>query len=349
MVLLLAIGAAWAGDDVVLPPGESRTAWIVPLDLAGLALAAPGHPPHPGAHVFVEVSPDGWTLRAEGNGAVRTARVARPTTPAEREEVAFLARGLLREIGSASARPPPAARPPPPPPPPPRRPPTRAPLPPPKAPGIEILPPLPPGPAPTPELPPVRAIPDPTPTPTAATTWAPVGLGVGTVWRSGLAPGVALFGEVQAANLGGSRTGWPVIVALAYHPARRLLDLDLNRRLARAETRVALGTPAVFGARAELALGTSYAMYRQQGEPIANRLVPLAGAYLVAAAGPGPWRVGLRAGATVDLLRIEIVTPEQTSAIGPWELSVGVVGLFGGRGDPFPGPSTLGGRRPEER
>jgi hypothetical protein len=83
-----------------LPQGEDAALWRVPFSLAGLEPAvASGE-----ARVHIEATASGWVLRASGaDGVTRTARVAAPQTAAEREEVAFLARGLLRAMEADAA------------------------------------------------------------------------------------------------------------------------------------------------------------------------------------------------------------------------------------------------------
>lgn len=116
---LLWARVAAAGEPVSLPEGQDPALWRVPFALAGLEVAQGSD-----ARIRIDQTASGWVLRARGpDGVVRTARVIVPDTPAEREEVAFLARGLLTTIQAqqtgAPGLPAPVKVPPPPPPPPP--------------------------------------------------------------------------------------------------------------------------------------------------------------------------------------------------------------------------------------
>ena len=115
---------AWLGGfaqailpAVVLPNHEDPDAWIVPLQLAELEVAD-GHSLD-GPHLIFEASGVRWTVRAEdGRGQERSVQVGAPRTPQDREDLAFLARGLLRELqrqGAPDTRPTPGMPPPPPP------------------------------------------------------------------------------------------------------------------------------------------------------------------------------------------------------------------------------------------
>jgi hypothetical protein len=117
---LLWLWSAWAGERVTLPEGEDAALWRVPFSLTGLeVVSASGGE----AKVHIDATASGWVLRATGaDGVVRTARIAAPQTAADREEVAFLARGLMRAIEADAAAVPgplPVKLPPPPLPPPP--------------------------------------------------------------------------------------------------------------------------------------------------------------------------------------------------------------------------------------
>lgn len=115
--LWVAPATSRAADLIVLPPGEAPAAWQGTLQLVGLSLGARDRAPGGEDRVIrVERTDAGWMLRAQNAaGTVRTARIAAPSTPSDREEVAFLAAALVRDLGVGSARPPPVIRLPPPP------------------------------------------------------------------------------------------------------------------------------------------------------------------------------------------------------------------------------------------
>ncbi|MEQ1503994.1 MAG: hypothetical protein ABMB14_17260, partial [Myxococcota bacterium] len=98
--LLAVARPSFAADRVELPPSEAPERWATALSLAGLELVSAqsgGRPTADGAWIRVEITSAGWALRAEtADGAVRTARIAVPTTPSDREDVAYLARGLVQ-------------------------------------------------------------------------------------------------------------------------------------------------------------------------------------------------------------------------------------------------------------
>ncbi len=118
-VLLFAavLATSARAQDVQLPRGEDAADWAPALDLAGLRIATTGAP-------AVTLTPAGtqWVVEVVDHvGRVRTAHVVAPRTPAEREEVALVAAGLVRPVRAGSAPPPPPFTLPTPPPPPPSR------------------------------------------------------------------------------------------------------------------------------------------------------------------------------------------------------------------------------------
>jgi len=94
VVIALGIAApAWADPAIRLPEGEEPAAWVGALRLAGLLSGGDDAP------LRVEVVGDTWRIVAVGrDGRERRVVVDEPTDEADRESVAFLARGLLREI-----------------------------------------------------------------------------------------------------------------------------------------------------------------------------------------------------------------------------------------------------------
>ena len=100
-LLLVLVGApARAEVFLVLPAGQAPASWGTPASVAGLTVAG-GPRAAVGDDAVIRVEPNGagWILRATNEaGVVRTARVAAPTTPADREEVAHLAAALARDL-----------------------------------------------------------------------------------------------------------------------------------------------------------------------------------------------------------------------------------------------------------
>ncbi len=83
----------WAGVPIQLPPSEAPAAWRDALELAGLEWGGPG------ARLAVRVEGRQWVIEAlAADGSVRSLQVAPPSTPGDREAIAFLARGLAREL-----------------------------------------------------------------------------------------------------------------------------------------------------------------------------------------------------------------------------------------------------------
>jgi len=94
------VSAAAAGVPVVLPRGELEEDWVEPLALAGLE---PG-PPRDGPWIIVaETDGRWWMVVRSAQGAVVRTEVDPPTSPAAREELAFLAASLLRTVAPAVA------------------------------------------------------------------------------------------------------------------------------------------------------------------------------------------------------------------------------------------------------
>ncbi|NCG17597.1 MAG: hypothetical protein GWP91_01090 [Rhodobacterales bacterium] len=107
---LLVCVQAMAADSVALPAGEDPSLWRAPLALADLEWSGTE------ARVRIDVVDGSWWVHL--NGSSRSATVPIPRTRAQREEVAFLARGLVRATGQLDAAVPTsgATLPPPPPP-----------------------------------------------------------------------------------------------------------------------------------------------------------------------------------------------------------------------------------------
>lgn len=141
-LLALSPAAALGAPRVQLPPGEDPALWEEALAVAGLEAGAP-RSGEPG--VFVLKVNGGWQLEAlDGQGGRRSLQLAAPTTAAEREALAVVARSLTRPVQPAPKATPPPPRPKPPPPAPPPPPPP----PPPVEPVVVVPPPPPPPPAP---------------------------------------------------------------------------------------------------------------------------------------------------------------------------------------------------------
>ncbi|MBL8615328.1 MAG: hypothetical protein JNM72_06955 [Deltaproteobacteria bacterium] len=142
-LLALSPAAALGAPRVQLPPGEDPAQWEEALAVAGLEAGAP-RSGEPG--VFVLKVNGGWQLEAlDGQGGRRSLQLAAPTTAAEREALAVVARSLTRPVQPAPKATPPPPRPKPPPPAPP------PPPPPPVEPVVVVVPPPPP-PPPAPRL-----------------------------------------------------------------------------------------------------------------------------------------------------------------------------------------------------
>lgn len=139
-LLALLPAAALGAPRVQLPPGEDPALWEEALAVAGLEAGAP-RSGEPG--VFVLKVSGGWQLEAlDGQGGRRSLQLAAPTTAAEREALAVVARSLTRPVQPAPKATPPPPRPKPPPPAPPPPPPPPAPV------VVVVAPPPPPPPAP---------------------------------------------------------------------------------------------------------------------------------------------------------------------------------------------------------
>ncbi len=112
---LLAVSDVLAGVPVDLPDGEDPARWRSAFELTELELADDD------AAITIRVDAGRWVVTArDDQGVLRRATVDPPTTQAEREEVAAIARGIARALGLAEVTP--ESRPPPPPPPPPLEP-----------------------------------------------------------------------------------------------------------------------------------------------------------------------------------------------------------------------------------
>lgn len=84
---------AWADPGIRLPNGEDPEAWAGPLRLAGLAPRADD------ARLRLEVVDETWRIVAvAADGQERRVVVEAPDSAGDRETIAFLARGLLREV-----------------------------------------------------------------------------------------------------------------------------------------------------------------------------------------------------------------------------------------------------------
>ncbi|MEM6930250.1 MAG: hypothetical protein AAF602_25140, partial [Myxococcota bacterium] len=93
LVCLFATAPAWAGPGLTLPDDEDAAKWAGALRLAGLAVQETAAP------LRLERSGEGWQIVAvAADGQERRVVVDPPNTEADREAVAFLARGLLREV-----------------------------------------------------------------------------------------------------------------------------------------------------------------------------------------------------------------------------------------------------------
>ncbi len=97
---LLLSGAAHAGPGVQLPAGEDVALWTTAFRLAGLSARADDDAP-----LRVEVHEAAWGIVAvAANGEERRITVDPPASAADREAVAFLARGLLRDVLRSARR-----------------------------------------------------------------------------------------------------------------------------------------------------------------------------------------------------------------------------------------------------
>lgn len=94
---------------VELPETESMRDWRPALEGAGLE---PDQPGAQGEGVVISAGPDNWTVAVrDTSGVVHRVTVAPPTSPGDREDIAWLAASLRRPMttGGAKAIPPPAA------------------------------------------------------------------------------------------------------------------------------------------------------------------------------------------------------------------------------------------------
>lgn len=95
LVVLGLVDPAYGAVPVRLPAGERAEAWVDALALADLALGAPGA----GPWVDFVAAPDHWVLRvADATGRRREVQVPPPRTPADREDLAWLAASLSAPV-----------------------------------------------------------------------------------------------------------------------------------------------------------------------------------------------------------------------------------------------------------
>lgn len=363
--------SALGGERISLPAGEELSAWEVPFALAGLeATSGP-------SRISIQVTASGWVLSARGgDGVVRTTSVRRPVTQAEREEVAFLARGLLVGIDAADIRAPqisgPAPKPPPPklgappplPPPPAHAPPRPAPRPAP-APAPE------PAPAPTPALVaivlPERSEPAFDPLESARllsddaaadlgeeSAWTPpvlrrplrikgldlppLHLDAGTAIRPGTRAALRLGAGTELAAIGATRLGW----RFSFAPPRDL-GLDLQRTMQSLDLTPEIIVPAIsafsFGARA----GMAFRWYHQQLTPARDgtMTIPIVGVFGRVALARPTWAVDVTPAAGIDLVLTRMyIDTNQPHDLVPAEVVIDFSFRFWGRGDPFPSDPT---------
>ena len=335
------LASAWAGVPVALPPGEDPGPWMIPLELAGLELAR-SKP----AVLVVAVVGDQWELATRSG---RTLRVAPPTTGAQREELAFLARGLVRDLDSAPTPlqhpdpPPPLAAPPPPPAlaaaPRPRRPAPRvaeAPDPPPAFPPQSLRTrPLPPRSAAVPDVEPVLpARVEREPRVVAPPMWLSVGIDT----RATTLPSAAVGLGTELAR--GRRVhldfdlGLTPVHNLNYDIRRTFLAVNLEVSVS-----YALVGPLTVGALS----GASYRTYNQQGNVLERGFVGVAGVRTDLPLWRSK-RLGLIAGsrARIDTGITQFILDDQSVVnLVPFEVHASMTFRFFGSGDLFsPWPTS---------
>ncbi len=95
MLLMMSVvaGVVSAATPVLLPTDEAAETWVNALTMAGLRIGPPGD----GPWVIIANTPATWVLVVRGrDGTVRRSELAPPTTPQQREELAFVAASLVR-------------------------------------------------------------------------------------------------------------------------------------------------------------------------------------------------------------------------------------------------------------
>ncbi|MBX2802346.1 MAG: hypothetical protein KTR31_31990 [Myxococcales bacterium] len=368
---------AYAGVPIALPDQEEVGPWLIPLQLAGLEPA--GGPAR--LQVTRTEDTERWQLRAvDAQGQERVVEVPRPRTPRDREELAFLARGLVRDLGDA---PTPAARraphlPAPPPPPPSLvvapAPEVTAPEPsPPRAEGTdeEAQPePEPPPQAPQPVLPPESQV---KPTDTAPRVWEfpengpeerksprrrrrkrpptpfevpSLALGFHSSFRPSVQPGFSVTLGLRAPQPGLAFAE----VRMRATANRALLQTDLVRQILFVDIDAFVGTTMLRSGSVGVGAAMSYRVFRQQFTPIdtslapvvfTNAEIPLLSNRRRRRARPGRWAVNLDLQARLDLQRTEMILEDQSRLqLLPVEIGTGITVRFFGAGDLFVRPPT---------
>ncbi len=283
MLLLLAL-SAHAATTMVLPEGEDPADWQAAAALAGLSIGATTDAPH----VILTTTQLCAVLPPDQRRCVPQSP---PRTPAEREEVVWLARALLRE---AQAPPP----------------------------TVTVL-----APATAPTVPPIAAVPAAPAGDTAVAPQPPERPGVSVAlspmlrWRSdsGLAAGGSL-----SVILPGTGDVQPMLGIGGFAPDR--LDLDGPARQIAHVGLLAGARWLGAGPAAGLDVGLDWMRWRQEGEPVASFLLPQVTARIgwrIDDAAPLVWQPWLGCAATLRRVTMSI---DGDSIDDPARLS-GLVGL----------------------
>jgi len=361
MWILLAI--AMAIPPPQLPDREPAADWVEPWKHAGLTQR---DELDVAVHLQATPDPNRWRLQVRRDGTpLREVAVERPRDVADREEIAFLALGLLRDLEEARASRPSAPEPPSAPPLPPPPSPAVEPTPPPAAPWFRlddpfeapishlVLPPPPSGaqarrpvPDPSEELPdlaPSELLADPAEEQESPPPPPPRRFGL-QVAPLTLTAGVSMTNSTSAPAW---RVGLQVPVRTGHFvswyadfgilPTTELFsEGDAFASTFQGEGRVGFSPNHPW-----LHLGTHVGIaartYTQNGDLIQSHLVPQAGAYTGVQLGPAHVAMEVLS----DLIRIDARMPDQSIRRGGTShlrLHVGV--RFGRRGDPLPRPTT---------
>ena len=269
MNLLLAL-SAHAATPLVLPAGEDPADWQVALAMAGFAIGGPTDGPH------AVLSSGGDLCAVRPPDTRRCVAVAPPQSAAAREEVAWLAKALLREVKLPEPEPEPE-------------------------PIVVVRPPPKPEPVPEPT-------PEPTPEPVVVVVPPPrPGLPVVITpmlqWHSDsrLAPGGAI-----SVLMPGEQPLQPLLRAHGFAPSQLSLS-GPSRQTWSLGTGVGVRWRSEDGPTGSLSTGVAWTQWRQDGEAITAALLPQVSTRLgwrVSGWGPlswQPWIGGVAALRTVEM------------------------------------------------
>lgn len=344
LAILGLFSAAWAGEPVQLPPGESAEAWATALEMAGLEVGGAD------ARIRIVRTDSGvWFVEAITTGdSARRIRVPTPRSRRDREEIAFLAQGVAREVAAAPT------------------------------PLVQQAPPLPPPPPPPGDVRPALARPAAAVVPEHAEaakieallpgqssiddfterlpSSRPPSIESIEYWSSGPGVGMAPFdirfgaaarpnnqvaGIIGLGLLLAQHKNTSLRVAWQAHAARDL-NLNFNRTLTTADLELELAQRLFGRFHVGLAAAASYRTFRQQGTPIYRGVVPvLTPRVLFAPLQGSHFATDFWVDAGFDLGRFELELEDGTPIyLSPVEFGAGIRIRFRGSRDLFDGDRT---------